>query len=275
MQTLGGRQFWGDVEFFRGWRIQRHVFTGHYRLLDQHDFRHAWGSWDDCRWKLNQVRELIQAKPFPRRGAILIHGILRSSKSMSTIANHLRTAGWAAYPFDYPSSRIGLSEAAEYLNSVVEHLEGLDELHFVGHSLGGLVIRAWFAAHEDPRIKRAVMIGTPNRGAALADMLRKNFIYRTVYGPAGQQLVTDDDGVIPKLPVPKCEFAIIAGARGTPEGWNPLIPGDDDGTVSVDATRLEGAADFGTVAALHTNILDRGKVSAMVQRFLETGRLKS
>jgi hypothetical protein len=56
MQTLGGRQFWGDVQFFRGWRIQRNIFTGHYRLLDEHDFRHAWGTLDECRAKLEQVR---------------------------------------------------------------------------------------------------------------------------------------------------------------------------------------------------------------------------
>jgi pimeloyl-ACP methyl ester carboxylesterase len=268
MQTLGGRQFWGDVQFFRGWRIQRNVFTGHYRLLDPHDFRHAWGSLDDCRATLARVRESAADTPFPKRASILLHGILRSSKSMARIAERLRAAGLAAFPFDYPSSQIGIADAAEYLHSAIEHLDGIDELHLVGHSMGGLVIRAWFAAHDDPRVRRVVMIGTPNRGAALADMLRKNLFFRAVFGPAGQQLVTDAEGVILQLPAPRCQFAIIAGARGTPDGWNPLIPGDDDGTVSVEATRLEGAAEFHTVRALHTTLLQSAEVAALVERFL-------
>jgi len=273
MQTLGGRQFWGDVQFFRGWRIQRNVFTGHYRLLDEHDFRHAWGTLDECRAALQQVRERTTSA-FPRRGVVLIHGILRSSKSFSTIAARLRESGWAAFPFDYPSSQIGIHEAADYLNSVVSHLEDLDELDFVCHSMGGLVLRAWFGEHSDPRVKRAVMMGTPNRGAALADMLRKNLIFRAVFGPSGQQLVTDADGVIPKLATPPCEFALIAGARGTPEGWNPLIPGDDDGTVSVDAVRLDGCTDFTTVRALHSLLLKHPQAVEQALHFLEHGRLQ-
>jgi pimeloyl-ACP methyl ester carboxylesterase len=205
---------------------------------------------------------------------ILIHGILRSSKSFSTLSRHLRASGWATFPFDYPSSQIGLHEAAEYLHSVMTQLDGLDELNFVCHSLGGLVLRAWFGEHRDPRVKRAVMLGTPNRGAELADMLRKNLLFRTVFGPSGQQLVTDADGVIPKLATPPCEFAIIAGARGTPDGWNPLIPGDDDGTVSVDSTRLDGAADFATVRSLHSNLLSNREVAELVASFLEHGQLR-
>jgi len=272
MQTLGGRQFWGDVQFFRGWRIQRNVFTGHYRLLDENDFRHAWGTLEDCRGSLETVRRDTKS-PFPRRGVILIHGILRSSKSMSTISRGLRNSGWATFPFDYPSSQVSIQESAEYLQSVIQQLDDLDDLNVVCHSLGGLVLRAWFGEHDDPRLQRVVMLGTPNRGAALADMLRKNLIYRAVYGPSGQQLVTDPEGYIPKLPSPRCEFAIIAGARGTPDGWNPLIPGDDDGTVSVDAAQLEGAADFSTVRALHSNLLHNAQVIEQIERFFETGHL--
>jgi pimeloyl-ACP methyl ester carboxylesterase len=275
MQTLGGRQFWGDVQFFRGWRIQRNVFTGHYRLLDQHDFRHAWGSWGDCRRSLDAIRQEQKSEPASRRGVILVHGILRSSKSCATLAGHLRGCGWEAFPFDYPSTQESIRDAAEYLHSVIERLDEIDELHFVGHSLGGLVIRAWFAAHDDPRVQRTVMLGTPNHGAELADMLRKNLLFRAVFGPAGQQLVTDAGGLIPQLPAPRGEFAVIAGARGTPDGWNPLISGDDDGTVSVESTQLTGMSDFATVRTLHTNLLASTEVAVMVERFLSTGRLAS
>ena len=64
-------------------------------------------------------------------------------------------------------------------------------------------------------------------GAEMADLLRRNFLFRTVLGRAGQQLVTDAQGLIPTLPTPPCEFAVIAGGLGNGRGWNPLIPGDD------------------------------------------------
>uniref|UniRef100_A0A7C4QKE7 Alpha/beta fold hydrolase n=1 Tax=Schlesneria paludicola TaxID=360056 RepID=A0A7C4QKE7_9PLAN len=271
MQTLGGRQFWGDVAHFRGWRIQRNVFTGHYRLLDGGDRRHASGSLELCQAALEQVRRQA-APPHVVRGVLLVHGILRSSKSLSRLGKHLSEAGWPVVPFDYPSSQISVLEAAEYLHSVVRSLDEYAELNFVCHSLGGLVLRAWSAAHDDSRVKRAVLLGTPNRGAEMADLLRKNFLFRAVFGPAGQELVTDPQGLIPQLPPPKCEFGIIAGARGTPDGWNPLIPGDDDGTVSVDSTRLDGAADFLTVRALHLGLLYSEEVARQVVAFLESGR---
>jgi pimeloyl-ACP methyl ester carboxylesterase len=215
-----------------------------------------------------------ESAAWPRRSVVLIHGILRSSKSMADIAQRLQTAGWGAVPFDYPSSQISIPEAADYLHSVISRLDDAEELNFVCHSMGGLVLRAWSADHADNRVKRAVLIGTPNRGAELADMLRKNLLFRAVFGPSGQQLGTHADGVIPTLPPPRCEFAVIAGARGTPDGWNPLIPGDDDGTVSVESTRLEGAADFATVRALHSNLLHRAAVAEMCANFLQSGRLQ-
>ena len=76
------------------------------------------------------------------------------------------------------------------------------------------------------------MLGTPNKGAEVADILRDWHLYRLILGPAGQQLVADQAGVIAKLPVPKIPFAVIAGGKGTKDGCNPLIPGDDDGLVA-------------------------------------------
>jgi pimeloyl-ACP methyl ester carboxylesterase len=275
MQTLGGRQFWGDVQFFHGYRIQRNVFTGHYRLLDEHDWRHAWGTLEDCRAKLDELRREHQLPPMSGKGVIVLHGIVRSSKSMYTVADHLRREGFTAFAMEYPSTQISIEQAAEYLDSIIQKLDGIEELHLVGHSMGGLVIRAWFAKHADPRVKRVVMLGTPNYGAEMADLLRRNLLFRAVFGPAGQQLVTDTAGVIPQLPAPGCEFAVIAGSRGNEVGWNPLIPGDDDGTVTVKSARLAGATDFGTAQVLHHGLLGDPNVSVQVARFLHTGRLRA
>jgi len=273
MRTLGGRQFWGDVQFFHGWRIQQNVFTKHYRLIDSNDDRHASGTLETCRAALTAIRERDKLPPMSGRGILLLHGMLRSSKCMSTVAAAAQQAGYETFQFNYPSTQIAIPEAAEYLNKSIESLEGIEELSIVGHSMGGLVTRAYFAKHHDPRIKRVVMLGTPNQGAELADLLYRNIVIRTASGPGGRQLVTDPEGLIPSLPAPKCEFAIIAGARGNHAGWNPFLAGDDDGTVTVESTRLVGAADFSVVRTTHTWMLGNSEVIDQVLRFLAEGRL--
>jgi pimeloyl-ACP methyl ester carboxylesterase len=238
-KTLGGRQFWADVELFRQWRIQQNVITGHFRLLDGEDCRWASGSKAECCRKLTEVRESQGLEPMSGEAVILIHGIVRSSKSMRTLARHLEleAEGVQTFGFTYPSTRVDIAQAAKFLDSAIKSLEGIERIHFVAHSMGGLVVRAWAAEHSDPRIGRLVMIATPNRGAELADRFERNMLYRVVFGQAGQQLTRADDGFIAKLPAPEFEFGVIAGGKGG-SGYNPLIPGDNDGTVSVDSTKL-------------------------------------
>jgi pimeloyl-ACP methyl ester carboxylesterase len=273
MKTLGGRQFWGDVKFFRGWRIQQNVFTEHFRLLDPKDNRYAYGSLKTCCDKLEEIKVKHKLPPMSGKAAIEIHGITKSSKTYYAMRPALEKAGYMVVPFDYPSTRIDISQAARYLNRVIQSLNGIDRIDFVVHSMGGLVVRSWFRDHDDLRIKRMVMLGTPNRGAELADMLKKNAAFRLIMGPAGQQLVTGDSGTIAQLPVPPCEFGIIAGGRGS-EGYNPLVAGDNDLIVSVESTRLVGAADFLMVHAMHTFMLSNPEAIEATVRFLESGHFR-
>ncbi len=206
------------------------------------------------------------------KAVIAIHGIVRSSKSFSKMRGRLKDAGYEIVGFDYPSTRVEISDSAEYLHSVIQSLEGIEQIDFVVHSMGGLVVRSYLSKHRDPRIKRMVMIGVPNLGADMADRLRENPLYREFFGPAGQQLVTDPAGFISRLPTPDFEFAIIAGSRGSMDGYNPLIPGDDDGTVAVSSTRLPGATDFVTVRGLHTFLMASDEAIDCTLRFLKDGR---
>lgn len=273
MKTLGGRQFWGDVRFFRGWRIQQNVFTKHYRLLDPKDIRKAFGSLPRCCDKLEEIKRAQRLPPMSGKAAIVIHGITRSSKMLSKMRMTLGEAGYTVVPFDYPSTRVGILESAAYLSQVIGSLDGVEEIYIVVHSLGGLVARAYLKENRDARIKRLVMIGTPNSGSPMADLVRRIYPYRLVFGPAGQQLVTDADGLISTLPIPNFEFAIIAGGRG-PKGYNPLIRGDDDSLVTVESAQLPGAADFLVVPVLHTLLPNNAKVIKSTINFFETGRLR-
>ncbi len=274
MMTLGGLQFWGDVYYFHDWRIQQNVLTGHYRLLDGKDLRHASGTLNECRAFLDSVRKEKKLPPMSGKSVLLLHGIIRSSKSMTKMRQAFEKEGYKVFSFDYPSTRVDIQDSAEYLHRAILALGGIEEINFVVHSMGGLVVRAYLSKHCDKRIKRMVMLGVPNLGACMADQFKANAIYRVMFGPAGQQLGRDPDGLIAKLPTPDFEFAVIAGARGMVNGFNPLIPGDDDGTVSVTSARLQGAADSVAVHVLHSVLMKSDQVIDYSIRFIKTGRLR-
>jgi len=276
--TLGGRQFWGDVLFFQGYRIQHNILTNHYRLLDAKDIRRAWGTREECQEALDKIKVAQQLPAMSGKAVILIHGIFRSSKSFDPFVQQLKDEGYLVVGFEYPSTRASMEETAKYLDQVIDSLQGIEQIDLVVHSMGGLLVRSYLQQKQverDSRLRRLVMLGVPNQGARMANLLRKNWFFQVAYGPAGQQLVDDPAGYIAQLPAPDFEFAIIAGIRGTPEGWNPLIPGDDDGTVSVAATRLPGAADFIEIPALHSTMMWNPEVIAASLRFFKTGALRA
>jgi pimeloyl-ACP methyl ester carboxylesterase len=276
MPTLGGRIFWGDVVHFRGWRIQENVVTRHFRLLDPLDRRFASGTLDACVAKLEEVKKEQKLELLDGKAVILVHGMGRSSKSWPKLTKELESMGYLVVGFDYPSTRCAITESAEYLAKVIDGLDGVDEISLVSHSMGGLVARAYLASHRDERIKRMVMLAVPNRGAEMADLVSKWSVFEWVCGPGGCQLVTDGDGLIASLPIPDFEFAVIAAARGRADGYNPLIPGDDDGTITVESTRLPGATDFLQVNGLmHSFLMFDQRVIDATVRFLETGRLRA
>lgn len=270
--TLGGMQFWGDVCFFQGYRIQRHVFTGHFRLLDKNNRRYQSGTIEDCRRMLDQIRAAGNLSPDTGHAVIYLHGIGRTSRSMRPVIDAMPTDGFVHVPFEYPSTRVSIEQAAGYLHSTIESLTDVSKISFVVHSMGGLVVRRYLKDHRDPRLHRMVMLGTPNNGAELADMLRRNMIFRAVYGPASQELVTDANGTIRTLPIPTFEFGVIAGGRGDERGFNPLLVGDDDGTVTVSSVRLAGASDFLRISKLHSLLMSDESAIAAVKCFLEHGR---
>lgn len=282
--TLGGRQLWADVHYFHDWRIQQNCLTKHYRLLDGNDVRQAWGTLEQCELRLNQIRVERNLPEMSGDAVILVHGIGRSSKSFSRMKSELQDAGFAhVIGFDFPSTRVDIQTSAAYLHHAVSSLKGVERVHFVTHSLGGLIVREYLASYEEPRTGRLVMLGTPNHGANLADWFRLTPPYYVILGPAGQQLGANPNSYIRELPVPGCEFAVIAGGRGAAApalggvaaGYNPLIPGDDDAIVSVHSALLEGACDSMILPVLHADLPHDQSVCEHTVRFLTKGRLRA
>lgn len=273
VRTMGGRQFWGDLHFFRGWRIQHNVLLGQHRLLDPEDRRFISGSLEECHEELQRV---IKERSLPRmtgRAVILIHGIGRSSKSFGSMAQALTNDDYTVVGFDYPSTRVPIQKSADYLHSVIKSLDGIDSIDVVCHSMGGLLLRAYLQEHTEPRFHRAVMLGVPNKGAQMADLLKRNPLFRAILGPAGQQLVTDPGGVASQLPTPDFPFAVVAGGRAAAKGYNPILPGDNDSTVTVASTRLPGAADFILLPVIHSFLMNDKRSVEVTRHFLKHGQL--
>ena len=125
-------------------------------------------------------------------GVVLFHGIMRTSRSMKRLATHLEIRGYAVLNLDYPSTRHSLEALSDMVRQAVEEFAaGLRRVHFVGFSMGGLLVRSYLARHRPKNLGRTVMIGTPNNGSEVADLLRRNILYGKLFGPAGQELVTD------------------------------------------------------------------------------------
>lgn len=272
-KTLGGRQLWGDLIFLQGYRLQHNVLTDRYRLLDPNDLRIATGSHESCLKRLEEIRNDQGLEPETGRVTLLIHGIGRSSKCFSTLARSLEKIGARPIGFDYPSTRISIEESVSYLQSVLDHLPDVTRIDVVCHSMGGLLLRNLLSTSCESRFQRAVFLGVPHHGAEVADFLKRNPLFKMVMGPAGQQLVTDPASGMNHMPIPEFDFATIAGGRGSNRGFNPLLPGDNDLTVTVESAQLEGASDSLRLPVIHSLLMsDRRCISAIVH-YLETGRL--
>jgi len=273
-KTLGGDQFWAD-EFIRGgWRIQRNTFDGHYRLLDPSDYRRALGTYDACRARFDDLADADTLTPRSKKAVVLLHGLIRSRDCMEPLGEYLAEKGeYEIINVSYPSTQANVDQHAASLAKVLQNLEGIDEVNFVAHSLGNLVVRAWLHEHyqaaESPfKLGRFVMLGPPNHGAQLARKFKQNRLFSVITGPSGKQLGEDWDKLASHLGTPCCEFGILAGAAVIP---NPLVEGIDDGIVGVNETKLPGAADFRVLPSHHGDIRNCDVVGDLTLKFLQEG----
>jgi len=143
--------------------------------------------------------------------------------------------------------------------------------------MGGLLIRAFLRNHRPPKLGRVVMVGTPNNGSQIADFLKTWPLYRKFYGPAGQQLITDQTAMTKLFGTVDYELGIIAGNR-TIDPVSSLIIGlriPNDGKVSVESTRLDGAAAHIVIPANHTFLPVNKIMWRQALSFLQDGRFAS
>jgi pimeloyl-ACP methyl ester carboxylesterase len=187
----------------------------------------------------------------------------------------LQGAGFATLNQDYASRRKALEALAEDIHPAIRRFaDGVDgSVHFVGHSMGGLLARVYIARYRPKRLGRVVMLGTPNSGSEIADRLRHFRAYRAFFGPAGQQLGTQRNEAVNALfPPVDYPVGIISGNRSIDPVAGTMLPKPHDGRVSVENTKLDGMADHVVVAASHPWLMRNGEPIAQTIAFLRDGK---
>ena len=202
---------------------------------------------------------------------ILLHGIFDSGLRMLPLARFLKSNGYSTNIIDYPSTRHNIDELADYVESILpQAARKASKLHFVGFSMGGLVIRSLLARHRPRNLGRVVMLGTPNNGSEVADALKSAWLFQSVYGPAGQQLSTDTVHAWGDIDY---ELGIIAGDYGALQFVSDIfLPRPHDGKVSVESTKLPGMKDHLVISASHLFMLQHPVAKKAVLNFLQTAR---
>jgi hypothetical protein len=205
---------------------------------------------------------------------VVLHGMGRTAVSMRKLENFLGESGYRVVNRGYPSTSKTVEEIAgtSVPEAIAECGERPAKIHFVTHSLGGIVTRYYLQSQEIPQGSRIVMLSPPNKGSEIADRFHDAAWYQWLTGPPGQQLKTDADSLPNRLQPIAYETGIITG-RSTLEPWfSRLIPGEDDGKVSVASARLDEMKDFLVVDHGHTFIMSSEDVLQQVLYFLRNGK---
>ena len=228
----------------------------------------------------NAVLSSSQALPSDRKEiecVILLHGLGRTKNSMNKIAARLNRLGYLVWNEGYPSTEKPIASlVTNHVRPAIEWAEqaGARKIHVVTHSLGGILIRAYLQENTLPAGSRIVMLSPPNSGSEVAENLKSFFLYKWVMGPAGQELGTSSDSIPNRLKPVSADIGIIAGTRSMEPWFSMLIPGQDDGKVSVESTKLEEMDDFLMVKSTHPFIMKDRKVIDQVAAYLEQGRFR-
>ncbi len=210
---------------------------------------------------------------------ILLHGILRSKMDMHFLNKHFTENGYDTLNILYPSREKNLEDLAEFVQEKIQdcpQYHGEDTtIHFVTHSMGGLIARYYIATHKPQNLGTVVMLGPPNTGSEFADWLSETEIlaplFSSVFGPASAQLGTKYKHIDDDIHYP---LGVIAGNLSI----NPLAPwilnGEHDGIVPVERTKIKGMTDHIVIPATHSFMMFNSDVIDQALYFLQNQKFK-
>lgn len=205
---------------------------------------------------------------------VLLHGLARTKKSMLKLEQHLKKRGFHVSNVGYPSRKEDIEtlsvEAIEEARADCAFV-GASKIHFVTHSMGGILVRYYLEYNEMQELGRVVMLSPPNSGSEIVDKLKDTPISKWINVPAVHQLGTEKDSLPKALGAPDYEVGIITGDKSIDPILSLLIPGEDDGKVSVENAKLKGMKDFLVVHKTHPFIMNDETVLRQVTYFIEHG----
>ncbi|OBT13934.1 lipase [Vibrio sp. UCD-FRSSP16_10] len=218
---------------------------------------------------------------------IIVHGLARSASSMEKMSTRLSKHGYQVCVVDY--STLGraldktLQDSTQQIDECIDQFESQfaqdkgSRIHFVGHSLGGLVIRDYLAKKpmvtHSSHFGEVVFLGTPNKGSDVADFFSSVKLLPLAGGTAAS-LTTKSDSLPNSLPNPDYPFGVIAGTHSYPI-LKYMFDNSNDGLVSVESTQLEGMQDFISVDIKHDTLRSDPLVTDLVVSYLNQRRFTS
>jgi pimeloyl-ACP methyl ester carboxylesterase len=213
---------------------------------------------------------------FNNEAVILLHGLARKASSMKKLERALKENGYQVVNVDYPSTKHDIEALAEWsIGNAIKKVGPNSKIHFVTHSMGGILVRQFLRQHKMHNLGRVVMLGPPNSGSEIVDLLQNVPGFKTVNGPAGLQLSAKKDALPNQLGPANFELGIIAGTRSVNLVLSTMLPMPNDGKVSVESSKLEGMSDHLTMPVTHTFMMRNSAVITQVILFLKQGTFKS
>ena len=208
---------------------------------------------------------------------VLLHGLGRTSVSMARLAHALERDGYHVINVSYPSRTRSLeSLASEWLPAQLRGVAPDARVHFVTHSMGGIIVRVWLRdCGVPPNLGRVVMLAPPNAGSELPDRFEHWPPFRWFTGVNGHRLGTSPAGLPHALgawPAGTAPLGIIAGDRALNPLFGGALPAPHDGKVAVASTHLAGESDHVVLPFSHTWLAWHGETIAQVAAFLREGR---
>ena len=208
---------------------------------------------------------------------ILLHGLARTEKSMTKMAAALEADGFTVLNVDYPSREATIeSLSAKTIDAALADpkVANASRIHFVAHSLGGILVRCYLKTHHPARLGRVVMLGPPNQGSEVVDKLGGTRVFAAINGPAGSQLGTGRDSLPNRLGPVDFDLGVIAGDRSINWINSLMIPGPDDGKVSVERTKIGGMKAHCVVHVSHPFLMRDAEVINLTITFLRSGSFR-
>lgn len=207
---------------------------------------------------------------------ILLHGILRSDRSMAKIAKLLKRQGYDVVNIHYPSRKYRIEKLIDLIHPEIVAAQKLqpEKIHMIGHSMGNLLIRAYINKYKPQKLGNVVMLAPPNHGSEVADFWMNIGLYKWIFGPAGQQLGTDQTDLLPILGEVDYTVGVIAA------DWNNdpisafMLPKGNDGKVSIASTKLAQQTDHIVMHGTHSFLMYQQKVIDQAIYFLQNSQFQ-